>query len=148
MPPLGSLGRLLKLGGGLGGAAYGAATAEEDESPTLRALGYGALGGALLLDGSIGSHSAALIDPYVDRAGSGQLYRATLALTEFAVQARPRGIQLALHALGDRAVAQAVTLPAPPNYVGPTATPVVAAVAVPPVPAGPSRSDSIPSGRT
>ena len=48
MPPLGSLGRLLKLGGGLGGAAYGASTAEEDESPTLRALGYGALGGAML----------------------------------------------------------------------------------------------------
>jgi len=52
MPPLGSLIRpLARWGrgiGGLGGAAYGASTAEEDESPALRALGYGALGGVML----------------------------------------------------------------------------------------------------
>ncbi len=57
MPPLGSLLRPLsqvvtsRLGrgaGGVGGAAYGALSAEEDESPALRALGYGALGGAVL----------------------------------------------------------------------------------------------------
>ena len=59
MPPLGSLlpvakrigrgltsgvGRL--VGGGAGGA-YGAGTAEEDENPLLRGLGYGALGGVV-----------------------------------------------------------------------------------------------------
>ena len=44
MPPLGSI--LRKLGAA-GGAAYGALTAEEDESPGLRALGYGALGGVM-----------------------------------------------------------------------------------------------------
>ena len=49
MPPLGKLIRpLMRLGGGLGGATYGAATAEEDESPALRALGYGTLGGVML----------------------------------------------------------------------------------------------------
>lgn len=68
------------------------------------------VGGSLLLDGTIGSHSAALIDPYIDRAGSGQLYRDTLELTEFAVQASHRGIQIALHAIGDRAVEQAITV--------------------------------------
>ena len=53
MPPLGSILRpvVSRLGsklGGIGGATYGAMTAEEDESPALRALGYGALGGVAL----------------------------------------------------------------------------------------------------
>lgn len=66
------------------------------------------VGGSLLLDGTIGSHSAALAEPYVDRPGSGQLYLDTTELTEFAMQATQKGIQVALHAIGDRAVAQAV----------------------------------------
>ena len=66
------------------------------------------MGGSLLLDGTIGSHSAALVEPYVDRAGSGQLYRDSAELTEFALEATRRGIQVALHAIGDRAVAQAI----------------------------------------
>lgn len=66
------------------------------------------VGGSLLLDGTIGSHSAALVEPYVDRAGSGQLYRDSAELTEFALEATRRGIQVALHAIGDRAVAQAI----------------------------------------
>ena len=53
MPPLGSILRpvVSRLGsklGGIGGATYGAMTAEEDGSPALRALGYGALGGVAL----------------------------------------------------------------------------------------------------
>lgn len=66
------------------------------------------IGGSLLLDGTIGSHSAALVEPYADRAGSGQLYRDSAELTEFALEASRRGIQVALHAIGDRAVQQAV----------------------------------------
>jgi predicted amidohydrolase YtcJ len=65
-------------------------------------------GGSLLLDGTIGSHSAALAEPYLDKAGSGQLYHDTADLTDFALQATRKGIQIALHAIGDRAVSQAV----------------------------------------
>ncbi len=68
------------------------------------------VGGSLLLDGTIGSHSAALLEPYLDRAGSGQLYRDSAELAEFAVQASHRGMQVALHAIGDRAVEQAITV--------------------------------------
>ncbi len=66
------------------------------------------VGGSLLLDGTIGSHSAALTEPYADRAASGQLYRDTAELREFTLQATNKGIQVALHAIGDRAVAQAL----------------------------------------
>ena len=54
MPPLRSLLKVGRLAGGLGGGAYGAATAEPDESPLLRGLGGAALGG-LVLPGAIGS---------------------------------------------------------------------------------------------
>ncbi|CAN5785349.1 amidohydrolase [soil metagenome] len=66
------------------------------------------VGGSLLLDGTIGSHSAALATSYADRAGSGQLYLDTTELREFAIQATRKGIQIALHATGDRAVEQAI----------------------------------------
>ncbi len=66
------------------------------------------VGGSLLLDGTIGSHSAALAEPYTDRAGSGQLYRDTTELRDFTLEATLKGIQVALHAIGDRAVAQAL----------------------------------------
>ncbi|MGI9016679.1 MAG: amidohydrolase [Euzebya sp.] len=66
------------------------------------------VGGSLLLDGTIGSHSAALADPYTDKAGSGQLYHDTSELSEFTLQATRKGIQVALHAIGDRAVSQAI----------------------------------------
>jgi hypothetical protein len=48
MPPVRSLLRgLTKTAGALGGGAYGASTTPEGEDPTLRALGYGALGGVV-----------------------------------------------------------------------------------------------------
>jgi predicted amidohydrolase YtcJ len=68
------------------------------------------VGGSLLLDGTIGSHSAALEEPYLDRAGSGQLYHDTADLQDFALRATQRGVQVAFHAIGDRAVAQAVAV--------------------------------------
>ncbi|WP_370324732.1 amidohydrolase [Euzebya sp.] len=66
------------------------------------------IGGSLLLDGSIGSHSAALASPYADKSGAGQLYHDTEELSEFALQATRKGIQVALHAMGDRAIGQAI----------------------------------------
>lgn len=67
------------------------------------------VGGSLLLDGTVGSHSAALEEPYADIAGSGQLYRDTDELIAFVRRATALGVQVGLHAIGDRAVRQAVT---------------------------------------
>lgn len=72
------------------------------------ARGLRRVGGSLLLDGTIGSHSAALQQPYADRPGSGQLYRDDSELVEFSLEASQRGIQVAFHAIGDRAVEQAI----------------------------------------
>ena len=51
MPPIGLASRWLRplaqLGGGLAAGTYGATTAEPDESPALRGLGYGLLGGVI-----------------------------------------------------------------------------------------------------
>jgi predicted amidohydrolase YtcJ len=66
------------------------------------------VGGSLLLDGTIGSHSAALTVPYADRHSSGQLYHDTTELVQFALDATRKGVQVAFHAIGDRAVAQAI----------------------------------------
>ncbi|CAN5401252.1 amidohydrolase [soil metagenome] len=68
------------------------------------------VGGSLLLDGTVGSHSAALTEPYADKGGSGQLYLDTTELADFALQATHKGVQVALHAIGDRAVEQAATV--------------------------------------
>ncbi|GEM_PF-3576850 len=56
MPPLRSLLKLGRLATGVGGGAYGAATAEPDESPLLRGLAGAALGGGVL-PGAIGAAS-------------------------------------------------------------------------------------------
>ncbi|MEE8603679.1 amidohydrolase [Euzebya tangerina] len=72
------------------------------------ARGLRQAGGSLLLDGTIGAHSAALESPYADRPGSGQLYRDTAELIEFVQNATRRGMQVGLHAIGDRAVHQAI----------------------------------------
>lgn len=74
----------------------------------VRHRGLRRVGGSLLLDGTIGSHSAALASSYADKPSSGQLYLDTAELREFAMQATRKGIQVALHAIGDRAVQQAV----------------------------------------
>ncbi len=64
--------------------------------------------GALGLDGTVGSHTAALEEDYVDRAGAGHLYLADDDLAEFMTAATRRRVQVSLHAIGDRAVRQAI----------------------------------------
>src|SRR6266536_1533108 len=56
------------------------------------------VGGDLFLDGSLGSHSAALSTPYHDDA----------ELTDLYVRATMAGIQVGVHAIGDRAIGQAL----------------------------------------
>lgn len=72
------------------------------------ARGLRQIGGSLLLDGTLGSRSAALGEPYADAPGCGNLYRDTDELVAFTTEAVRRRVQPAFHCIGDRAVRQAV----------------------------------------
>jgi predicted amidohydrolase YtcJ len=67
------------------------------------------VGGDLFLDGSLGSHTAALSTPYDDRPETrGSLYHEDAELAELYVRATMAGVQVAVHAIGDRAIGQAL----------------------------------------
>jgi predicted amidohydrolase YtcJ len=67
------------------------------------------VGGDLFLDGSLGSHTAALSTPYEDRPDtSGVLYHDDEELTELYVRASLEGVQVGVHAIGDMAIGQAL----------------------------------------
>lgn len=72
-------------------------------------LGLPRIGGCILLDGSFSSGTAALDEPYADGDGRGNLYFSDDELTGFMRRAHDRGLQIAVHALGERAITQAVT---------------------------------------
>ena len=63
---------------------------------------------ACALDGCFGSHDAALIQPYADdSADTGVLYYDDQRVTDFCKAANRAGLQIELHAIGDRAFDQA-----------------------------------------
>lgn len=66
---------------------------------------------ACALDGCFGSADAALLEPYAGdwerTAGTGVLYFTDEQVTDFAVRANRAGLQIQLHAIGDRAFLQA-----------------------------------------
>jgi predicted amidohydrolase YtcJ len=67
------------------------------------------VGGDLFLDGSLGSHTAALSTPYEDRPDTrGVLYHEDAELTELYVRATLAGVQVGVHAIGDAAIGQAL----------------------------------------
>lgn len=67
------------------------------------------IGGDLLLDGALGSHTAALEAPYADNPStSGRLEFDDDTLTELFLEATHAGMQVAVHAIGDAAIRQAV----------------------------------------
>lgn len=66
-------------------------------------------GGDLFLDGSLGSHTAALCEPYADRPSlRGDLEFDDGELTDWFVEATTLGLQVGVHAIGDAALRQAV----------------------------------------
>jgi predicted amidohydrolase YtcJ len=72
-------------------------------------LGLPRIGGCLLLDGSFGSHTAALSEDYSDAPGfKGLLYHTDEEITAFITRATELGLQTAFHAIGDRAIEQLV----------------------------------------
>jgi predicted amidohydrolase YtcJ len=67
-------------------------------------------GGDVLVDGSMGAHTAALCAPYTDRPStSGTLEFDDDTLTEWLLEVARAGLQGAVHAIGDAAIRQVVT---------------------------------------
>ncbi len=64
------------------------------------------MGLKLFADGSIGAHTAALTVPYRDTGGTGILLLTHEMIAHAFREARELGVQLAVHAIGDRAVAE------------------------------------------
>jgi predicted amidohydrolase YtcJ len=72
-------------------------------------LGLPRIGGCILLDGDFGPHTAALSEPYVDDPICyGTLYHTQEEINAFVLRAHKAGLQVAMHAVGDRAVEQAL----------------------------------------
>ncbi|WP_366922689.1 amidohydrolase [Metallumcola ferriviriculae] len=70
-------------------------------------LGLERIGGCILLDGSLGSRTAALSAPYSDDDdNNGILYFTQEELNQFVLAAHRAGLQIAAHAIGDRAIEQ------------------------------------------
>ena len=68
-------------------------------------FGFEHLGGCILIDGSIGSYTAALDQDYEGFPGvRGQLYERARELSAFVDEAHRAGCQLAFHAIGPRAI--------------------------------------------
>jgi predicted amidohydrolase YtcJ len=72
-------------------------------------LGLPRIGGCILLDGDVGPRTAALSEPYVDDpACYGTLYYSQREIDDFVLAAHTAGLQVAMHAVGDAAVEQAL----------------------------------------
>lgn len=82
--------------------------AEMDIPYVMGDLGLETIGGDLSLDGSLGARTAAVSEPYVDAPGTGVLNYGDDELAEFFHNAHLAGLQVAVHAIGDAAIEQAV----------------------------------------
>jgi len=72
-------------------------------------LGLPRIGGCILLDGDVGPHTAALSEPYADDPDCyGTLYHTQEEIDAFVLKAHKAGLQVAMHAVGDAAVEQAL----------------------------------------
>lgn len=68
-------------------------------------LGLPRIGGCLTIDGSGFDHTALMYEPYTDKPSTrGDLYIPEARVREFVSQAEAAGLQVAMHAIGDRAV--------------------------------------------
>jgi predicted amidohydrolase YtcJ len=74
-----------------------------------RRLGGRVFGGDIFLDGSIGSRTAAVEHGFCDGDGTGLLYLEREQLTELFDEAAESGLSLGVHAIGDRAIEEAIS---------------------------------------
>ena len=63
----------------------------------------------VFVDGSIGARTAALTSPYADGEGQGELLLAREELATLLRGAERAGLQVAIHAIGDRAIEEAIS---------------------------------------
>lgn len=71
----------------------------------IQALGLRRVGGNIMVDGTLASHSAALLQPYNDRPSyRGRIFLPQDNLDEFVQQCYQQETQLALYSIGDRAI--------------------------------------------
>ena len=78
--------------------------------PQIMDLGLPSIGGDLPMDGSIGARTAALMAPYADSDGSGTSYHADDELETFFHAGHMAGLQVGVHAIGDRAIEQVLAV--------------------------------------
>ncbi len=65
------------------------------------------IGGCILADGALGSHTAALRLPYSDKPDTdGLLYHDNTYWEDFITESHKHGLQVAIHCIGDRAIKQ------------------------------------------
>lgn len=64
------------------------------------------IGGCILADGSIGSLTAAVFEPYSGKPIRGNLYQSDQFWLEFISKAHANNLQVAVHCIGDRAISQ------------------------------------------
>lgn len=73
-------------------------------------MGLERIGGCIILDGSFGSRTAALLEPYADDPTTrGVLYFSDEELRDFVLRAHKSGLQITFHALGERAIEQVIS---------------------------------------
>lgn len=80
----------------------------ETDPSLAKELGLPYVGGDVFLDGSIGSGTAAVTEPYHDRMGCGTLMRDDAEIERYFAQAERLGISAGVHAIGDRAIEQCI----------------------------------------
>jgi predicted amidohydrolase YtcJ len=82
--------------------------AETDIPWVMGDLGLDTIGGDLWLDGSIGARTASISAVYADGEGSGALNEIDDELAQFFHNSHLAGLQVAVHAIGDAAIEQAL----------------------------------------
>ncbi len=88
---------------------YWGALADNAALDLARELGLRGLGGDLFVDGALGSHTAALTEPYADLPHTaGARYLDARAIADHVVACTEAGLQSGFHVIGDAAVAEVV----------------------------------------
>ncbi len=82
---------------------------ELDGVARARELGAVGAGGDLFADGSLGSHTACLSEPYADEASSGPAYLDAGQVARHVAACTSAGMQAGFHAIGDAALEQVLT---------------------------------------
>jgi predicted amidohydrolase YtcJ len=69
-------------------------------------VGARRIGGCILADGSLGSYTAALYEPYKGQPIRGNLYQSDSYWHDFITRAHQNNLQVGVHCIGDRAITQ------------------------------------------